>query len=54
MRDYEMPGSAEVIENLSRKLERVRILNDLKDCETIEDFRKLVDKYEALCNDDKN
>lgn len=48
------PNSAETIEAFSRKLERIRILNDLKDCETIEDFKELVKKYEASCNDDKN
>lgn len=48
-----MPTNAEVIENLARKLERVRILNDLKDCRDLEDFQKLVEKYEALCSEDK-
>ena len=48
-----MPTTAEVIENLARKLERVRILNDLKECETLEEFLELTKKYEALCNDDK-
>ncbi|MGN1147243.1 MAG: hypothetical protein ACI4TB_02400 [Lachnospiraceae bacterium] len=50
-----MPTSnAETIETLSRKLERVRILNDLKDCETLEDYKALTQKYETLCNEDKN
>lgn len=49
-----MPTNAEVIENLARKLERVRILNDLKECKDLKDFQKLVEKYENLCNDDKN
>ena len=49
-----MPTNAEVIENLARKLERFRILNDLKECKTLEEFQELVKKYEALCNDDKN
>lgn len=48
-----MPTSAEVIETLSRKLERIRILNDLKECKTLEDFQELTKKYEALCADDK-
>lgn len=48
-----MPTNAEVIENLARKLERVRILNDLKECRTLEEFQELTIKYEALCNDDK-
>ncbi|MCD8013097.1 MAG: hypothetical protein LUG99_07970 [Lachnospiraceae bacterium] len=48
-----MPTSAEVVEALARKLERIRVLNDLKDCKTLEDFQALVQKYEVLCNDDK-
>lgn len=48
-----MPTNAEVIENLARKLERVRILNDLKACQTLEEFQELTLKYEALCSDDK-
>lgn len=49
-----MPNSAETIENLARKLERVRILSDLKDCKTLEEFQELTKKYEALCNEDKS
>ena len=49
-----MPNAAETIENLARKLERVRILNDLKECTTLEEFQELTRKYEVLCNDDKN
>lgn len=49
-----MPTNAEVIENLARKLERARILNDLKECKSLEEFQELTKKYEALCNDDKN
>ena len=49
----EMPTSSEVIENLARKLERVRILNDLKECKTLDDYQELTEKYEILCNDDK-
>ena len=48
-----MPTNAEVIEILARKLERARILNDLKECKTLEEYQALVRKYEALCNDDK-
>lgn len=48
-----MPTNAEVIESLARKLERARILNDLKECETLEEFQELTRKYETLCNDDK-
>ena len=49
-----MPNSAETIEILARKLERARILNDLKECKTLEEFQELTRKYETLCNDDKN
>lgn len=49
-----MPTNAEVIESLARKLERVRILNDLKECKTLEEYQELTKKYETLCNDDKN
>ena len=48
-----MPTNAEIVESLARKLERVRILNDLKECSTLEDFQELVKKYEALRNNDK-
>ena len=43
----------EVIKNLAIKLERVRILNDLKECKTLDDYQELTKKYETLCNDDK-
>jgi hypothetical protein len=49
-----MPNTAETIEILARKLERVRILNDLKECKTLEEYQELVKKYEKLCNDDKS
>ena len=49
----EMSTSAEVIESLARKLERARILNDLKECKTLEEYQELTEKYETLCNDDK-
>lgn len=48
-----MPNTAETIEILARKLERVRVLNDLRACKTLEEFQELTKKYEALCNDDK-
>lgn len=48
-----MPTTAEVIETLARKLERARILNDLKECKTIEDYQELTKKYETMCADDK-
>lgn len=46
-----MPNSGELIEKLSRQLERMRILNDLKECETLEDFQALRTKYKALCEE---
>lgn len=46
-------NSAETIEALSRKLERARILNYLKECETLEDFQKLTKKYKILCEEDE-
>lgn len=49
-----MPSNAEIVEILSRKLERARILNELKDCQTLEDFQSLTQKYETLCEEDKN
>lgn len=48
-----MPNAAETIEKLARKLERVRILNDLKECTTLEEYQELTRKYEILCSDDK-
>ncbi len=39
-----MPTNAEVIENLARKLERIRILDDLKDCRTLEEYQELTKK----------
>lgn len=49
-----MPNSAETIEILARKLERARILNDLKECKTLEEYQELTRKYEIMCNDDKS
>lgn len=48
-----MPNSAETVENLARRLEWHKILADLKECETLEDLQKLVEKYTALCENDK-
>ncbi len=45
-----MPNSAETIEKLARQLEQQKFLADLKECETIEDFKKLIEKYTALCD----
>ncbi|MBO6147946.1 MAG: hypothetical protein J6O55_01245 [Lachnospiraceae bacterium] len=47
-----MPNTAEVVEKLAGKLERQKILIELKDCETIQDFKKLQKKYELLCEED--
>ncbi|MCD7777267.1 MAG: hypothetical protein LUH47_02020 [Clostridiales bacterium] len=49
-----MPNSAETIENLARKLERAKLLIELKDCKTLEDFQALQQKYENLCSNDNN
>ncbi len=45
-----MPTNAEVVESLSRRLEQARILNNLKDCKTLEDYKELTKTYEAICN----
>lgn len=47
-----MPNTAETIEKLARQLERQRLLTDLKECKTLEDFQKLTEKYESLCRSD--
>lgn len=48
-----MPTNAEVIEKLSRQLERERINNDLQNCHTLEEYEAVKKKYETLCNEDK-
>lgn len=48
-----MPNSAETIEKLARQLEQQKILADLKECETLEDLHKLVEKYTAICENQK-
>ena len=48
-----MLNIAETIEKLARKLERVRILSDLKECKTLEEYQELTKKYETICNEDK-
>lgn len=45
-----MPTNAEVIEKLAKQLEQQKFLNELQCCETLEDFKKLVEKYETICN----
>ena len=47
-----MPNASETIEKLAKQLERLKFLNDLRDCETLEDFKKLTKKYEVLCEED--
>lgn len=51
MRDT-MPNASETIEKLAKQLERLKFLNDLRDCETLEDFQNLTKKYETLCKED--
>lgn len=45
-----MPNNAETIEKMAKQLEQQKILNDLQSCQTLEDFQKLVEKYEAICS----
>ena len=47
-----MPNASETIEKLAKQLERLKFLNDLRDCETLEDFKELTKKYEVLCEED--
>jgi len=49
-----MPNASETIEKLAKQLERLKFLNDLRDCETLEDFQNLTKKYETLCKEDNN
>lgn len=53
MVDY-MPtkNASEIIETLTRKLERSRIRNDLNECQTLEDFEEVRKKYNRLCQED--
>ena len=48
-----MPNASETIEKLAKQLERLKFLNDLKECETLEDFKEVTKKYETLCDQDK-
>ncbi len=47
-----MPNNAEVIEKLARQLEHQKFLNDLQSCETLEDFKALVEKYKTICENE--
>lgn len=48
-----MSNSAETIEKLARQLEQQKINAELQSCETLEDFKKLAEKYKAICEDQK-
>ena len=54
MIDY-MPtkNASETIEVLSRKLERVRILNDLKSCTNYEEVQEYIKSLELLVENNK-
>ena len=45
-----MPDS---IERFARQLEQQKILAELKECRTIDDYEKLKQKYEAICENHK-
>lgn len=38
-----------MIARLAAQLEQQKMLNDLENCKTLEDFQKLVEKYRAIC-----
>ena len=42
-----MPNSAETIERLARELERQKILMELLECKTLEDYEEIVKKLKA-------
>lgn len=44
-----MFDNAETIEKLAKQLEQQKFLNDLQSCETLEDFKQLVEKYKTIC-----
>lgn len=46
-----MPEYVETIERLARQLEQQKLLTELRSCETLEDFKKLTEKYEAICKE---
>lgn len=45
-----MLDNGETIERLARQLEQQKILNELRSCKTIEDFKALTEKYQAICD----
>ncbi len=48
-----MPNNGEIIEKLTRQLEQQKFLAELKECKTLEDLNKLVEKYTAICENQK-
>ncbi len=48
-----MPDNAEMIAKLAAQLEQQKFLNELKACQTLDDFQKLIEKYEAICEKQK-
>lgn len=48
-----MSNSAETIEKLTRQLEQQKFLADLKECETLDDLHKLIEKYQTICDNQK-
>lgn len=47
---HSMLDNGETIERLARQLEQQKILNELRSCKTIEDFKALTEKYQAICD----
>lgn len=44
-----MPNAAETIERLARELERQKILSELQECHTLEEFQEYVEKLKTKC-----
>lgn len=44
-----MSDGAEIIEKLARQLEQQKIYCELKECKTLEDLQKLIEKYKVIC-----
>lgn len=44
-----MQNAAETIEKLARELERQKILSELQDCKTLEEYEAYVEKLKAKC-----
>ena len=45
-----MPTNAEIIEKLAKQLEQQKFLNELQCCETLEDFKKLVERKKTIAD----